>query len=122
MENIWYCKIGGHFTGAVSDVAMRHAIMEAYVKLTGTRPEFLFSGWGQSLTESERAAVEKRPPKAEPADDALLRLAMELCEAVDAADADVGGYRPINTILAQLGPAVDRAANERLKLAGGAVS
>ena len=44
--------------------------------------------------------------------DALQRLvtvADELCDAVDNAADDIGGSRPVNDILAELGPAVDAA-------------
>lgn len=43
-----------------SDFPMRVAITEAYRKLTGREPNFLFSGWGEQLTELERAVVENR--------------------------------------------------------------
>lgn len=66
-ENIWYCKIGG--TGCYlpggADLPMRDAITNAFRDVAGVYPEFLFSGWGQSLTESERAVVENRAPSAE---------------------------------------------------------
>lgn len=38
----------------------------------------------------------------------VAKLAGELCDAVDAAEEDIGGHRPIRTILGELGPAVDR--------------
>jgi hypothetical protein len=37
----------------------------------------------------------------------VLRLARELCDAVDAAAEDIGGCRPTSQILSELGPAVD---------------
>lgn len=40
---------------------------------------------------------------------AVWRLASELCDAVDAAESDVGGHRKMRTILGELGPAVDAA-------------
>lgn len=64
MKNIWYCKIGEDvgdgFPRGGADAPMREAIREAYLKLTGKEPEFIFSGWGQTLTEGERAVVERR--------------------------------------------------------------
>lgn len=63
-KKIWSCKIG-----EVDDVAqgadwpMRQAVSEAYQKLVGREPNFLFSGWGATLDECERAVVENRPPR-----------------------------------------------------------
>ena len=60
---IWTCKIGETtqpINGA--DAPMRQAVAIAYKQLTGEEPAFLFSGWGDSLTESERAVVENRLP------------------------------------------------------------
>jgi hypothetical protein len=37
------------------------------------------------------------------------RIASELCDALDAREADIGGHRPPREILAELGPACDRA-------------
>lgn len=65
-ENIWFCKIGGDVGDGLpmgADGPMRDAIEEAFEKLTGKRPQFTFSGWGQELTEGERAVVENRMPK-----------------------------------------------------------
>lgn len=61
MAQIWYCKIGEtdhlpKMNGA--DYPMRQAIRAAYLELTGEEPEFIFSGWGQVLTEGERACVD----------------------------------------------------------------
>jgi hypothetical protein len=42
----------------------------------------------------------------------VLGLASELCSAVDAAEEDIGGCRPVNDILAELGPAVDAAERQ----------
>jgi hypothetical protein len=64
-ESIWCCKIGG-LTGELpkgADLPMRIAIRNAYRELTGVEPQFLFSGWGQELTEAERAVVENREPR-----------------------------------------------------------
>lgn len=62
-SNIWTCKIGGKFTGhlpAGADFPMRRAIESAYKEITGVYPDFLFSGWGAELTESEREVIEGR--------------------------------------------------------------
>lgn len=62
---IWSCKIGEVDPEKVPDGGdwpMRQAISEAYERITGEAPTFLFSGWGASLTESERAVVENREP------------------------------------------------------------
>ncbi|VVC06105.1 Uncharacterised protein [uncultured archaeon] len=58
--NIWECKIGcadGMKLPAAADMPMRYAIREAYMKLTGDEPDFIFSGWGANLTYSERKVV-----------------------------------------------------------------
>lgn len=64
---IWSCKIGeceesdllrdGEYYGA--DGPMRQAIREAYLKVTGKEPDFIFSGWVAELTEAERECVSK---------------------------------------------------------------
>lgn len=64
-EKIWECKIGGISdtpTPSWSDGPMRQAVEAAFEKVTGKTPAFLFSGWGASLTEPERAVVENRLP------------------------------------------------------------
>lgn len=38
------------------------AVEQAYYEVTGESPGFIFSGWGASLTEPERACVEDREP------------------------------------------------------------
>ncbi len=59
----WDCKIGecdkedlldknGKYYGA--DLPMRQAIREAYIKVTGKEPKFIFSGWGGRLDSIER--------------------------------------------------------------------
>lgn len=60
---IWQCKIGE--VGAAklpsgADFPMRQAVAEAYKRITGEDCDFIFSGWGAELTESERAVVEDR--------------------------------------------------------------
>jgi hypothetical protein len=60
-SNIWQCKIGETLTPLPpgADAPMRDAIREAYVKLTGEEPEFIFSGWAASLEPEEYAIVEE---------------------------------------------------------------
>lgn len=68
-ERIWECKIGGPvLSDAVpsgADLPMRRAIRHAFKDITGSDAEFIFSGWGGSLTEAERAAHENREPSEE---------------------------------------------------------
>lgn len=62
-ERVYSCKIGG--TVALEPGAagrMRNAIEQAYREITGREPEFMFDGWGDTLTEGERAVVEDRLP------------------------------------------------------------
>jgi len=60
---IWECKIGEvHSVAGGADYLMRQAVADAYKAQTGVEPVFIFSGWGASLTEAERAAVENRLP------------------------------------------------------------
>lgn len=62
--NIWTCKIGETNNLPMgADFPMREAVRRAYWEITGTQPEFIFSGWGGELNENERAVVENRPPK-----------------------------------------------------------
>lgn len=69
MTDIWFCKIGE--TGKPrsewsvhpgADSPMREAVARAYKEITGEEPDFIFSGWGGTLTEPERAVVEDRLP------------------------------------------------------------
>lgn len=58
---IWTCKIGECEDVRVphgADLPMRLAVQEAYQKLTGEIPRFIFSGWAGELTEFERAVAE----------------------------------------------------------------
>lgn len=58
---IWYCKIGeipeDKFPYGGQDSPMRDAIREAYIKIIGKEPDFIFSGWGAKLTQEERDVV-----------------------------------------------------------------
>lgn len=65
---IWDCKIGECEESALrsgDDSAMRVALTDAYRKITGQEPKFLFAGWTGELTEGERAVVEERLPSPE---------------------------------------------------------
>lgn len=58
-QKVWTCKIGWASdlpNGA--DLPMRYAIREAYHKLTGTNPDFMFTGWGGKLDEGEEKVVD----------------------------------------------------------------
>ena len=83
---IWGCKIGE--VGSVArgaDYQMRQAVWDAYKAITGVEPVFIFSGWGASLTEPERAVVENRlpAPATAPAQPALERKPMTDEEVID---------------------------------------
>lgn len=84
-ESIWSCKIGG--TGCDlpggADNQMRDAVADAFREVTGVEAQFIFSGWGEELTEEERAALEDREPSAEHyAQWKLQQAAPDLLEAL----------------------------------------
>jgi len=57
----WGCKIGEFPNGKLPmacDYPMRQAVSKAYKEITGHEPNFIFSGWGEELTEGEREALE----------------------------------------------------------------
>jgi len=57
-KQIWECKIGSaENIPPGSDFPMREAVREAYKKITGKYPDFLFSGWGAKLSEDEKACI-----------------------------------------------------------------
>jgi hypothetical protein len=61
--SIWTCKIGEADWGTLpsgADLPMRRAVEKAYYEITGKKANFLFSGWGGSLTESERSVVKDK--------------------------------------------------------------
>jgi hypothetical protein len=62
----WACKIGevsrAKLPHGVYDLPMREAVAQAYELLTGTRPDFIFSGWAARLSVSERAFLDRCPP------------------------------------------------------------
>lgn len=63
-RHIWSCKVGGEIEAIPEsgDNEMRTAVGDQFRELTGTHPEFIFSGFGAHLTEPELAVVENREP------------------------------------------------------------
>jgi len=63
---------------------MRQAVADAYKAQTGVEPVFIFSGWGASLTEAERAVVENRlpAPATAPAQPEIVDLLAEMYELI----------------------------------------
>ena len=65
---VWECKVGARMLDIDlpdgADAPMRRAVQQAFVDITGTNPEFCFSGWGGKLDEFEISVVEERPPSA----------------------------------------------------------
>jgi len=60
---IWECKIGEvEDLPDGADSVMREAVERAYLRLTGRPAAFAFTGWGGTLSESERAEVENAGP------------------------------------------------------------
>ena len=65
MNSVWECKIGWAPREKLpmgADFPMRQAIRNAFYQVTGVEAEFIFSGWGAELSESELAVVENREP------------------------------------------------------------
>jgi len=63
---IWECKIGnapdewvGHSGGAGHDRDMRKAVEEAFIRITGKEPDFIFSGWGAQLDDVEQEIIDE---------------------------------------------------------------
>ena len=57
---MWSCKIGRIDNPNVpdgADLPMREAVARAYKELTGKEPNFIFSGWGSKLTETELEVI-----------------------------------------------------------------
>ena len=57
---IWECKVGIAFEDELengADSPMRKAVEDAYYRLTGRYPSFVFSGWGAKLTDIEKDTV-----------------------------------------------------------------
>ena len=76
---VWECKVGARMLDINlpdgADAPMRRAVRQAFVDITGTNPEFCFSGWGGKLSEPELAVVENRVPSAAYEADWYLRNA-----------------------------------------------
>ena len=73
MKKIWACKIGEVDDNLLPDGAdwpMRRAVEAAYQSLTGRDPEFLFSGWGGKLTQTEREVADEGKTSGEDASEA----------------------------------------------------
>lgn len=73
-ERVWRCKIGGVTPNELpggSDLPMRQAVEEAFLKITGVEAQFLFSGWGARVSALERAVINGD-------DDAALQAAENL--------------------------------------------
>ena len=67
-SGIWECKIGEADAAKLPD-GCDAPMRAAFVKLTGEEPEYIFSGWGASLTEGESAVLthyREAPPEPEP--------------------------------------------------------
>lgn len=63
---IWSCKIGECPDDSLPNAAdgpMRDAVADAYERISGHKPAFIFSGWNAELSEGERAAHENRLPQ-----------------------------------------------------------
>lgn len=61
----WSCQIGEiprSILGGGLDLPMRKAVEVAYREVTGHDADFIFSGWGDPLSEIRRAVHEDRPP------------------------------------------------------------
>lgn len=84
-SGIWGCQIGDcpvALPGG-SDLPMRDAVADAYRKLTGRDPEFIFSGWRDTLTEERVAVVEDRLPDPEVLIAAARKRIDEAMEEID---------------------------------------
>ena len=83
---IWNCKVGMLGNAALpndADYPMRMAISKAYSKVVGVEPQFIFSGWSSSLTESELAVVENRMPDPAKVNHKSLGLKEEILRKLD---------------------------------------
>lgn len=97
---IWFCKVGEvESVEKAGDGPMRQAVQDAYLLLTGRRPDFLFSGWGGELEECERAVVENREPipsrrpQAEIDREELWQLLDDIDTVSDMVKSDDAAYR-----------------------------
>lgn len=62
-DKVWTCKIGFVEDADLPDGAdapLRAAVREAYVRLTGQFPNFIFSGWGGKLTDAEISVLDRQ--------------------------------------------------------------
>lgn len=55
----WFCKIGPVNQGQISDIMLRNEL-EKFLKVHGSNPTFIFSGFEGKLSERELAVVENR--------------------------------------------------------------
>jgi hypothetical protein len=84
-RDVWQCTVGEtqrHVLPDGADGPMRDAVAERFKELTGKWPDFIFSGWGRSLTESQRAVVDNREPEYEKTDFGIIT---EVAEALESA-------------------------------------
>ena len=83
-ERVWDCKFVGEADALPdgADAPMRQAVAKAFREMTGNAPKAIFSGWGGTLAERERAAIEDRDPVPSP----KLELPREVLEAMKWAD------------------------------------
>ena len=59
-ELLWSCRIGAASSiPPYADQPMRDAIRKAYTELTGEEPDFIYSGWGEPLTEEEKTKIKE---------------------------------------------------------------
>lgn len=83
---IWSCKIGEiEDVPYGADSPMRQAVQKAYFDLVGKEPDFIFSGWGATLTDSERA-VARNEPASEKCAKKLSTKKMHLPEWIECSD------------------------------------
>jgi hypothetical protein len=80
MERIWTCTFVGEadVMPEGADGPMRQAVARAFRKMTGNAPKAIFSWWGGTLGERERAVVENRdhaPPASEAVKEDAFRQA-----------------------------------------------
>lgn len=62
---VWFCKIGEVDRNLLPngcDAPLRRAVDDAFFRLTGQCPDFIFSGWDGALTEEERFVADWKMP------------------------------------------------------------
>lgn len=73
-------------------------------------PVEIGQAWGdQDLTQDVCDLMNMAYDRGRETLEPVLKLASELCDAIDAEEADVGGHRRARDILGELGPAVEAA-------------